>query len=464
MKKRILSTVLACVMTVASAAALSSCSRGEKESSSDVTITVGSLPSQETEPERYQVYLDYIKKYEEMYPGRKVEIDTSNMDDMDQIMVNGAAGILPNLFRVPYTNVQLMIENGYVKDITSIMKERGYDTTLRPELLDMVSDDDGNYYGVPASGYMMGMMYNMNLFEQAGLVKEDGTIDVPQTFDEVAEIAQIITEKTGKPGFAIQAKDRECGWTFMNIAWNYGVNFMEKGDDGKYTATFDSPEMISALEWLSDLKWNKKAMPENKLIDRSEIIKLFATDQLGMLICAEDFLPRPTKEYEMDKDKVASSAMPAGPDGRYALIGGTVFVVSPETTDEQLEAIFDWIDLIGYAPEISQEAQENTKKELEAKVANNDLIIPSSFSVFSDPERQKVVDELYAPYINVNTKIMPGLGSDDVTMHMEEPEDSQQLYQVITNIIQEILQNEDADIPALVKQGQENFQKDSLDK
>ena len=75
-----------------------------------------------------------------------------------------------------------------------------------------------------------------------------------------------------------------------------------------------------------------------------------------------------------------------------------------------------------------------------------------------------MIDELYAPYINVDTKIMPGLGSDEVTMHMEEPEDSQQLYQVITNIIQEILQNENADIPALVKQGQENFQKDSLDK
>ncbi len=463
MKKRILSALLACTMTAASAAALSGCGGGG-ESGGEVTISVGSLPSQETEPERYQVYLDYIEKYESMYPGRKVEIDTSNMDDMDQIMVNGAAGLLPNIFRVPYTNVKLMIENGYARDITSIMKERGYDTTIRPELIEMVSDDSGNIYGVPSSGYMMGMMYNMNLFEQAGLVKDDGTIDPPQTFEEVAETARIITEKTGKPGFAIQAKDRECGWTFMNVAWNYGVKFMEEGEDGKYTATFDSPEMVSALQWLSDLKWKQKALPENMLIDRTEIIQLFATDQLGMLICAEDFLPRPTKEYEMDKNRVASSAMPAGPEGRYSLIGGTVWLISPETTDEQLEAIFDWIDLIGYAPEISADAQENTKKELEAKVANDDLIIPASFSVFQDPERQKVVDELYAPYINVDTKIMPGLGSGDVTMHMEEPEDAQQLYQVITNIIQEILLDENAGIAALVKQGQESFQKDSLDK
>ncbi|HIT85687.1 MAG TPA: extracellular solute-binding protein [Candidatus Ornithomonoglobus intestinigallinarum] len=463
MKKRILSALLACTMTAASAAALSGCGGGG-ESGGEVKISVGSLPSQETEPERYQVYLDYIEKYESMYPGRKVEIDTSNMDDMDQIMVNGAAGLLPNIFRVPYTNVKLMIENGYARDITSIMKERGYDTTIRPELIEMVSDDSGNIYGVPSSGYMMGMMYNMNLFEQAGLVKDDGTIDPPQTFEEVAETARIITEKTGKPGFAIQAKDRECGWTFMNVAWNYGVKFMEEGEDGKYTATFDSPEMVSALQWLSDLKWKQKALPENMLIDRTEIIQLFATDQLGMLICAEDFLPRPTKEYEMDKNRVASSAMPAGPEGRYSLIGGTVWLISPETTDEQLEAIFDWIDLIGYAPEISADAQENTKKELEAKVANDDLIIPASFSVFQDPERQKVVDELYAPYINVDTKIMPGLGSDDVTMHMEEPEDAQQLYQVITNIIQEILLDENAGIAALVKQGQESFQKDSLDK
>ncbi len=463
MKKKILSVILAGTMLAATGAMLSGCSKGE-EAEGEVVISIGSFPSKETEPERYQVYLDYIETYESLYPGRKVEIDTSNLNDMDQVMVNGEAGILPNIYRVPYTNVGLMIENGYARDITAEMKKRGYDKTMRPELIEMVSDDEGNIHGIPSSGYMMGMMYNLNLFEQAGLVKEDGTIDVPQTFDEVAETARIITEKTGKPGFGIQAKDRECGWTFMNIAWNYGVKFMEEGQDGKYTATFDSPEMVSALQWLSDMKWKQKAMPENMLIDRTEIIKLFATDQLGMLICAEDFLPRPTKEYGMDKDKIASSAMPAGPGGRYSLIGGTVWLVSPETTDAQVEALFDWIELIGYGQELSEEARENIIKDYEAKVANDDLILPASFSIYSDEKIKQTDAELRAPFVNVNTKILPGLGSDDVTMHMEEPEDAQQLYQVITNIIQEILLDENADIPALVKQGQENFQKDSLDK
>lgn len=459
MKKKIMLGLLTGVLAVSM---LASCGG---QGDGKLNIKLGNFPVKESDPERYQTWMDYVDQYEKRYPDRSITVDTTSFSDMDQTLASAAAGVLPDLYGAPYTNAGLLINSGYARDITKILEERGYTDTVRPELLDMVKDENGNICGIPTSGYMMGVMYNMNLLEQAGLVKEDGTVDYPETFEELSQMAQTITEKTGKPGFGIQTKDRECGWTFMNVAWNYGVKFMEKGEDGKYTATFDSQEMIDALNWIKDLKWNRKAMSDNMMIDRNELIKMFATDQVGIMIAAEDFMPRPTKEYGMDRNAIGSSSMPKGPKGRYSLIGGMVWLLSEDVTDEQAEAIFDWMDLLGYAPVVSQEALTNTENDLKAQAESDNLIPPSSFTVFKDEQRQATIDEIRNKYINVNRKVNLGYSeADDVVLHMEEPEDAQQLYQVVTNMIQEIMLNENVDIPALVKEAQINFQKDSLDK
>lgn len=42
----------------------------------------------------------------------------------------------------------------------------------------------------------MGLYINKPLFTKAGLVNEDGSVKVPQTYEELAEFAGIIKEKT----------------------------------------------------------------------------------------------------------------------------------------------------------------------------------------------------------------------------------------------------------------------------
>ena len=98
---------------------------------------------------------------------------------------------------------------------------------------------------------------NLNLFEQAGLI-ENGKPKVPNTWQELAETAKVIREKTGKAGYALPTINNQGGWHFINIAWSYGVEFMKQENDGSYTATFDSQEMRDVLQYMYDLKCENK--------------------------------------------------------------------------------------------------------------------------------------------------------------------------------------------------------------
>ena len=42
---------------------------------------------------------------------------------------------------------------------------------------------------------------------------------------------------------------------------------MKKGDDGKWKATFNSPEAANALQYIKDLKWKYDVLPTNTLVN-----------------------------------------------------------------------------------------------------------------------------------------------------------------------------------------------------
>lgn len=79
----------------------------------------------------------------------------------------------------------------------------------------LLSDSDGKVYGVPRDAYGLGLMCNVELFEKAGLVDENGVPKFPKTFDELAETAKKIKEKTGAAGLCLLAKDNSGGWHFL---------------------------------------------------------------------------------------------------------------------------------------------------------------------------------------------------------------------------------------------------------
>ena len=464
MKKMRKLALLLCPAVAASM--LSGCGAAPENKTSsgeNIEIRIGYWPNKDTDPQKYEIYKGYVEEYAKKRPDVTIIPDEMNHDNNTFTPI-AAAGQLPNMYRVPFTEPKNIIKAGYAREVDDIMRKRGYAEKMNDDILDIVTGEDNKLYGVPNNGYMMGMWYNVNLFEKAGLVKADGTIDYPQTWDEVISTAKIITEKTGQPGFGFQCVSAEAGWNLMNIAWSYGVKFMEQQENGKYKATFASQEMVDTLQYISDLKWKYNVIPSNVLLGRGDLIRLFATDQLGMSICAEDWLNAPVKQYGMDKSKIGTSAMPSGPKGSIAQTGGDVWLFSKETTDEQLDALFDWLEVIGDAPELSDAAKTNIENKIKAQSNDGNVIITPAFSVWKDSKRNEEIAKLYEPYVNTDEKVQKKMMNDKVTLHAEEPTSTQELYRVIADCMQEALINENADIMSLLQEKQANFQRDFLDK
>ena len=428
-----------------------------------ISVTIGNWPA-ETDTAKLELKTEQKADFESQNQNITLVPDTYKFE-VQTFTAKAVAGQLPNLLsNLPYTEAKSVIKNGYAADITDLAKEYGLFEAINPDLLDMCTDENGRLYLLPNGVETPGISINKELFKKAGLVNADGTVKVPETFDEVAEFASIIKEKTGVAGFVMPTISNQGGWRFTNIAWNYGVEFEKQNKDGSWTATFDCQEFYDALQWLYDMKWTRGVLQDNMSVDGTEQQRIFGTGQAGMMFgsSAGAWTNRLIQNSGMARENLALAKMPAGPAGRYGQLGGTLQMISSKTSEEQKEAIFKWIKYQNYTPEVNEETYE---ADLRASAeAGNFIFAKELTSIWNLDSRKEAVERLSAPYVNVDMRDFASYNTEGVTLRTEPPACAQQLYAILDNIVQEVLTNKDVDIPAISKQAQEDFQVNYLDK
>lgn len=431
------------------------------EQPKEVTITVADWPKESDTTQR-QLYEGYVKTMKEKYPNVTIKPDEWNYD-ANSFLPKAASGQLPTLYNTWFTETQKIISSEYAADITSAMVKNGFDKAINPDILNLISKD-GKYYGVPQSAYVMGMWYNINLFKKAGLLDENGIPKYPKTYDELAETAKMIKEKTGKAGFFFPTKNNQGGWEFMNIAWSFGAEF-EKKVDGKWQAVFNSPEAVSALQYVKDLKWKYNVLTDNVLVEVGDMFKLFGTDQVAMAFGMTDWMNVPVNDYKMSKDNLAISAEPSGPKGSIPQMGGSLFMFSPESTPEQIEAGIQWLAIKGITPGITDTALKGIEEKVKADNTANRIAGPVGLRIWSDPERIKAEDAIYSKYKTVNMDLFKDyMQNGSKNMKPEEPINAQELYKALDLVIQTVLTDKNADPKTLLDKTAADFQKTYLDK
>lgn len=442
-----------------SVSALTGCQKG----TSGVTeVSIGAWPT-ESQPELLEQQNEYKQQFEEQNKDVRIIPNTYKFDTKT-FMVKAGANQLPNLYNTYFTETKKNISHGFAADITDELKEIGWFDAISPEIREYVEDENGHVYGVPFEAYAQGLCINQSIFREAGLVNDDGSIMIPQTLDEVAEFAKTIKEKTGKAGFVISTTNNGGGWQFMNIAWDYGVEFMKDGEDGKYIATFDTQECADALQYVSDLCWKYNALPDNKVVDVNEGRRIFATGQAGMIFhnpSGNDLV----QKYGMNKDDLFYASMPSGPRGRFAQMGGNLFMFSANSTKEQILAGLKWLDFKGSGPFVTEETLEKSRNTSKIAVEKGEIVMDrDTFPIWNDEESNKAKNEIRKEYCNVDMKNYEDYYEFKATLKPEVPVCAQQLYAILDKCIQEVLTNKNADCRALAKQANEEFQKNHLDK
>ena len=467
MKKtaKVISAALAAAMVAGTLVGCAGFGDGSKDSSGDrqVTISVGSWPAKEG------VALDTREAqkaaFEENYPDIKIQPDTWAFE-LATYYPRAAAGQLPTTYSFPYTESGKIINGGYARPITEAVKKAGYADLLNDRLLDIVSRD-GEIYYLPESTYLLGLAYNVKLFEQAGLMNEDGTPQVPKSWAEVIEMAQVIKEKTGAAGFAIPTSNNAGGWLFTPIAWSFGVNFMSQAEDGSWKAEFNTPEGVAALQFIKDLKWKYDVFPSSILIDNPEYQKLYATGQLGMIITAPDITQK-VATYEMDPNEIGMMAMPKGSKRRVSLIGGKLLTVSNKSTDAQVDAAIKWFEYAGISPFISDAVKRAQQNDIDVALSENRAVGVKQMQIWNKESEvaqnyNKLVEENANVNINHFKSYNDSLEDSELEAQSEEPVCAQDLYRILDKCIQEVLNNEAADCAALIDNAAKQFQTNFLD-
>ena len=395
------------------------------------------------------------KMFEEKYPDYELRISSWDFTP-DSFMAKAAGGTLTDIISLWATEGENVIGKGLALDLTERLKDWPLYKEINHDILKPFVYED-RVYGLPYLAYSMALFYNKKLFRENGIVDDKGEPTPPNTWEELVEFAKIITDREkGIAGYGVNGEIPRSGWNFLNYVWQSGGEF-EVQEDGMWKAKFNSPEAVSALQFIKDLKWKHGVLQADALAKYDDLWQLFITDKIGMIMEAvtEEILDAIVFKYEFDLDNLGIALLPAGPAGRANQVGADYYIINPAISKEKQDGAFAFITFVHELDLI--EAIQKLKNESGRPVGG------PRFPVYLD-EYQNNVDAIYKRYLNV-PDYSSFTNNTNKYIRFEPPYYCQQLYsEVLSPAVQAVTTDSDADPQEIMDEGAKMFQKRFLSK
>ncbi|MFK0158614.1 ABC transporter substrate-binding protein [Streptomyces sp. NPDC090493] len=346
-----------------------------------------------------------------------------------------AGGQMEDVFYTYFTDAKHVVDINQAADLTPYLKElKSYDT-IQKQLRDIYTVD-GKVYGIPRTGYSMGLIYNRKLFQQAGLDPDQP----PTTWEEVrADAKKIAALGNGTVGYADYSAQNQGGWHFTAEMYSQGGDVVSA--DGK-SASVDTPQGHAVLQNLHDMRWTDNSMGSKQLLIINDVQQMMGSGKLGMYLSAPDNIPILVKEKGGNYKDLALGPMPGG---QGTLIGGDGYMFNKKDTPAQIRAGLKWLDSMFLTPGDGFLGDYARAKQNNAPVG---LPEPRLFTGAADAKDQAVKKaNANVPVENYQAFLD---GNQSLQMKIEPP-DAQQIYSVLDGTVSAVLTKKDADIDQLLK-------------
>ena len=171
---------------------------------------------------------------------------------MQNLQAEAATGNYPAVVQIGWAFLDYFSNNfSYTSPQDAIDKFDSEDSTFLsdnflPNVLNLAVNSKGDQVGIPYSLSNPVLYINKDLLKEAG-VSEDG----PATWEEVAQFAKAVKEKTGKYGFYMQ--EPADFWAQQALIESNGASMLTKDADGKAQASFASDEGAEAMQLVADM-------------------------------------------------------------------------------------------------------------------------------------------------------------------------------------------------------------------
>jgi multiple sugar transport system substrate-binding protein len=265
---------------------------------------------------------------------------------------------------------------------------------LRPDVLEHCRDDAGKLFGLPCRGNMRGMYYSRARFQQAGLDPDSP----PTTWDEYREAAGRLTNRAKNQYGVGNVGGGDGTITFLN--WLYsagGQTQVEEG--GKLKATLDSPQAVSVLQLLKEMRWQDQSIsPVLYQSISKDLMGDLATGRVAMT----DHAPTGTADVRKFGGKLdAFSFGPTPQNGGNAVFESlTAYSFAPNASKEQLAAAFQFATYSKFDPE----AAEIRLKGMQQDGAFIPLQADSVAVLKPDSPVRKALDAVQAKYAGTSAE------------------------------------------------------------
>jgi len=407
-----------------------------------VTISVGVLRPGATQAAVDALNLQ-ISEFEAKYPWITVEPEEYNWT-APTFTAALAAGTLPDVFTIPFTDGKGLIANDQIVNINDRVRALGYADKFNPNVIVNGQAEDGSIRAVPIAAYGMSLTYNCSLFTQAGL---DPT-KPPATWDEVRAAAKTIAEKTGVAGYAEMATENTGGWQLTTSTYANGGRMTTTGADGKVTATLNNEATKKALERLKAMRWEDNSLGSTFDYAWGSINQAFSSGQVGMFTGGSDLYTAMVQNNGIKPEDYCVATIPLEGAEAGVLGGGTLAAVNVVTNEAERDAAVNWIDFY-YMQKLL--TQDGAVADAEALKANNQPVGVPALPIF-DKATYDQSQEWIKDYINVPTAQMTPFTSKifDQQIVTEPTAHTQELYAALDPVVQAVLTDKNADIDKLL--------------
>lgn len=349
--------------------------------------------------------------FEKAYPQYEI-ISSPYVYSEDTVMAKYASGQLPTVFEADASLALTALDNGYIRDVSDDLKRTGWYEKSDEYFLSEISDGE-KVCGVPAEQYSAGMVLNLKILHEAGVIKKDGDGYVlyengvpayPDTFEKIEQACGKISAFYGgnAAGLFLSTGSEGSGRIFADIVYNFGSGDLEKIDaDGNYGVSFTGEEFGNAMRWV-------KNTSQLKFVDTSarygvdDWAEKMSEGKTCFAFCLSNTLTANLSAYPALCDDIAFVPMPTayGVKSR-SVWGGTVFAVSGLASAEQTEGVFEFLRYMGYGPDTDEQSFSYFERRVSDLHRKSVPVIPQ-IQVWNDDDYKKAAEAVYAKYPNAN--------------------------------------------------------------
>ncbi len=274
--------------------------------------------------------------YTEKNPNVTIEVQVTSWNEYwTKLEAAATSGQMPDIFWMHTNELLKYADNGMLADCGDIIETDKFSDVS----LSNVSGSNGTYYGVPKDKDTIGLVYNKEMFDAAGVAYP--TAD--WTWDDLVSASEKIYDATGKYGYMAYADDQLGYWNFVYQAGGCILT------EDKTHAGFTDPATEKAMKFYIGLQDNDWCPDQNYFAETAPGTAFFSEKGAMFFEGNWNILPELENNPEMvGKWNIAvlpKCPDPVSGDGRATISNGLCYATA--ANNKNLDTVKDVLKFFG---------------------------------------------------------------------------------------------------------------------